>query len=574
MRRHRLPASVSLAIGACFAFHQPAKAASDADIAARQAEIIQQRQQQQLLQDREDAQRAIAPGGVNLKAIQPTVPAGSQTGKCHDISRILIENSPKLGQPTRQTIDTRFAGQCLGSKQISEILGLITKDYIDHGYISARAYLPSQDLSSGSLHIVVVEGRIEAIKIEDGDKHSVSVNNTFPFLQGKTLNLRDLEQGIDQINRLQSNDAKLDIQPGSVPGDSVVLVRNSPTRPIHLFATYDNQGAVSTGANEGSATVTLDSLAGFNELFSYTHRESLPDNNGDHFSLADDFNLSLPLGYHTFSVDVNRSKYNNVLTLPSGTHETATGSNKTATFGWNQVVYRDHDSRFSVGASLTTKDARNYFADQYLTVSSRKLSVLDLKTSWSTTVGRSYLNADLDYARGLAEFGAMHDSGILPGDQPHAQFQKMTLDFRLHVPLELGSQHFSYDGEIFSQQAFSTLYGSEQVMIGGLYSVRGFVNNTLSGDNGYYWRNDLSWQHPFVIGTETFNGKVYVALDTGWVSNRNADLQGGRLTGAAAGLQVQWRGLSWDLFRSTPIAFPESMTREPAQTWFRVSASL
>jgi hemolysin activation/secretion protein len=53
------------------------------------------------------------------------------------------------------------------------------------------------------------------------------------------------------------------------------------------------------------------------------------------------------------------------------------------------------------------------------------------------------------------------------------------------------------------------------------------VNNSLSGDTGYYWRNDLSMPHQFRIGGETLNGKIYAALDTGWVSNMKPDLQGG-----------------------------------------------
>ncbi|MBA4707285.1 ShlB/FhaC/HecB family hemolysin secretion/activation protein [Aquitalea aquatica] len=575
MQMQSLKTSVSLVLLSLSAYSQNIHAASDIDAANRQAEIIQQRQQQQLQQDREDARRAIQPGGVDLKTLTPSQPAiTTPASQCHDIQRIVIRNSPHMTVAIQKQIDAQFAGHCLGVGEISQILGLITRDYIEQGYVTTRAYLPAQDLRGGTLLIDVVEGVIEQFKVDDNGARSVPLATSFPHLQGKLLNLRDLEQGIDQINRLQSNNAKLDIQPGGTPGGSTVVIHNEASRPLHLFVTYDNQGSTSTGGNQAAATLTLDNLLGLGEMFAVTHRESIPTSNKEHYSASDDFNLSLPYGYNTFAVDVNRSRYINVLTLPSGNQETAEGNNKISTFSWNRVAFRDQVSRLSFGAALTTKDARNYFADQYLNVSSRKLSVLDLKASYSTAIRNSHLSLDLDYARGLAEFGAMHDSGILPGEQPHAQFQKLTADLHFHLPFDLLSKHFSYDSEVFAQQAYNALYGSEQLLIGSIYSVRGFVNNSLSGDTGYYWRNDLSMQQQFQIGHETLNGKIYAALDTGWVTNMNPDLQGGSLTGAAIGLQAQWRGLTWDLFRSAPVEKPATMSREPAQTWFRVSVAL
>ena len=78
-----------------------------------------------------------------------------------------------------------------------------------------RAYLPQQDLSGGRLEIVVIEGKVSAIEVEDGDQQSISLGNVAPFIEGKALNLRDLEQALDQINRLASNSATVDTLHGA-----------------------------------------------------------------------------------------------------------------------------------------------------------------------------------------------------------------------------------------------------------------------------------------------------------------------------------------------------------------------
>ena len=57
----------------------------------------------------------------------------------------------------------------------------------------------------------MTEGFIE--KIEGGNRW-VNSRLLFPGLEGKPLKLTELDQGLDQANRLQSNTTKLDILPG------------------------------------------------------------------------------------------------------------------------------------------------------------------------------------------------------------------------------------------------------------------------------------------------------------------------------------------------------------------------
>jgi len=44
-----------------------------------------------------------------------------------------------------------------------------------------------------------------------------------------------------------------------------------------------------------------------------------------------------------------------------------------------------------------------------------------------------------------------------------------------------------------SQISKNTLFGSEQFSVGGYYSVRGFRENFITGDHGYYFRNKASF---------------------------------------------------------------------------------
>lgn len=87
----------------------------------------------------------------------------------------------------------------------------------------------------------------------------------------------------------------------------------------------------------------------------------------------------------------------------------------------------------------------------------------------------------------------------------------------------------------YAQWSPDRLHGVEQLSLGGESSVRGFKEQYISGNNGGYLRNELSWSLfslPYV-GTV----RAVAALDGGWLhSDRDDPYSSGTLWGGAAGL--------------------------------------
>ena len=69
--------------------------------------------------------------------------------------------------------------------KINQLTRDISDWYISRGYITSRAFLTEQDLSAGTLHIAVLEGRLQAIRIEGAP--SRQLKTAFPGLEGKLL---------------------------------------------------------------------------------------------------------------------------------------------------------------------------------------------------------------------------------------------------------------------------------------------------------------------------------------------------------------------------------------------------
>lgn len=543
----------------------------------RQNQIIERQQQDRLREDQDRAMRALPPpGGTPLDQIKPQVSVPDIGAPCREIREVrFVGDISQLPESLQQRIQTDNAGRCLGVAELEAILATLTKSYIDRGYITTRAYLPAQDLRSGVLEVTVVEGRIERFEVTGGNERAQWVRGAFPASPGDLLNLRDLEQGIDQVNSLAANNAKLDLRPGSTPGQTVVVVENPATFPVHLHASLDNSGTRATGKLNASTTVTFDSLLGLNELISITRRQSVLPERWDHKSDSTGLRAVLPFGYSTFSVDASESNYTNVLRLPSGQSLASEGTTVSRSVMADRVVYRDQASRISLAARVGTQSSRNWLGGEFLQVASRDLSTLDLSASAFTRVGGGILNARMGYVKGLKAFGALRDADTLDVGLPHAQFRKLTLDLGFSRRFDIGSRAFTLSSQFSGQRAYDTLYGSQQMLIGGGSSVRGFLNNVLSGDNGFYVRNELSMPWQVALGNGApLQGRIYTGLDAGRVSNRARGVPSGSLSGATLGAAFQWKTVSLDVFASRAVHLPSTFKREGTLYGFRLSASL
>jgi hemolysin activation/secretion protein len=544
---------------------------------ARQNQIIERQQQDRLREEQDRAQRALpAPGGTNLQQVRPQVVVPDIGVQCRDIKEIRFNgDTGNLPGKLTERLQGENAGRCLGVAELEAILAALTKSYIDRGYITTRAYLPAQDLRSGVLEVTIVEGKIERFEVTGGRDRAQWIRGAFPASPGDLLNLRDLEQGIDQVNSLAANNAKLDLRPGSAPGQTVVVVENPATFPVHLYTSLDNSGTRATGRDNASATVTFDSLLGLNELLSITKRQSVLPERWDHKSDSTGLRAVLPFGYSTFSLDASESNYRNVLRLPSGQFLASEGTTISKSFTADRVVYRDQASRISLSARLGTQSSRNWLGGEFLQVASRDLTTLDVGASAFTQVGGGILNARVGYVKGLKAFGALRDADTLEDDLPHAQFRKATLDLGFSRRFEVAGRAFSFSTQFSGQHAYDTLYGTQQMLIGGGSSVRGFLNTVLSGDSGFYVRNELSMPWQLALGDGApLQGRVYTGFDVGRVSNRASGVPSGSLSGATLGAAFQWKTLSLDVFASRAVHVPSALVREGTLYGFRLSASL
>ncbi len=549
-----------------------AQSVDDLNRAAREGERIQREQQLQQQRDRDTVEGERQRIQLDTPAV-PAAPTSADTG-CKNITDITLAGVKLMPTDDRVALITPYAGTCMSVSDIQKLLTDVTAWYVKAGYISARAYLPNQDLNSGQLQILVVEGRVEGLELDDGQENSLNLALLFPGVIGAPLNLRDIEMGLEQAARLQSNQPTMEIKPGTEAGDSVVVIKNQPSFPLHFSLTADNQGSQSTGRTQWGATVSSDNIIGLNEFASATRRQSRPFGETGKRSSSENYVFIVPYGYTTMTVSYSNSRYDSFTDTSGGFRLVTAGDSRNKAVKFDHVAYRSQSDRLSLSGGLTLKDTNSYAGGQLLSVASRNLSVLDVGVDYSTVVWGGAISGNFGVSRGLKIFDAQEDVSGIPDDSPHAQFTLFKIGGNYNKPFEAFAQKLSWNSALTAQYSLHGLYGSEQISIGGIYSVRGFYNESIAADDGFYLRNDLSTQIPVgaFAGYET-RLKPYLGLDVGYVRPKIEGNSGGTLAGAAVGATLTAGPFNLDGFLSRAIVHRSSIENEGVLGFWRATLS-
>jgi len=223
-------------------------------------DLIRDRQNRLLEEQRRRLEELQDLPGKGTQSPAPDTPADN---RCFAIKDIQLQGADSLSASDRARLLKPYVGQCLGVSQLNELLKVITDFYIAKGRVTSRAYLPQQDLSSGHLQVLVVEGKLEGLKGAQGSTVTDrELAMAFPGKVGEPLNLREVEQLVDQLSRLPSKQAHMELTPGSQVGGSDVVVKNTPQKPWRASLSRNNDGQKSTGEQQWGAGLEWDSPLG------------------------------------------------------------------------------------------------------------------------------------------------------------------------------------------------------------------------------------------------------------------------------------------------------------------------
>ncbi|MDE2260250.1 MAG: ShlB/FhaC/HecB family hemolysin secretion/activation protein [Betaproteobacteria bacterium] len=167
-----------------------------------------------------------------------------------NVKRIVLTGNTLFTREMLLPLVQDAIGQALTLDALNVLAFRITQYYRDHGYLLARAYIPTQDITEGTLEIAVLEGRYGKIKLENHSRISDAVLEQMlsRLESGQPIEASPLERQLLLMSDLPGALIGSTLQPGTTTGTSDLTVRTDDAPALAGSAGIDNWGNRYTGA--------------------------------------------------------------------------------------------------------------------------------------------------------------------------------------------------------------------------------------------------------------------------------------------------------------------------------------
>jgi hemolysin activation/secretion protein len=450
-----------------------------------------------------------------------------------------------------------YEGECLGAQSLQRLRANLDARLLVAGYVTSRLLIPAQSLADGLLRVELQLGRIGRIvhRAADGSPRVVP-SGWLPQQAGDVLNLRDLEQGLENAARLPSLAAQIAIEPGDEQGLSNVVLLHADAPRWRARAQVDDQGLRDFGRLQLSASAVADlGWLGADQLQLWHQRSASSGNLRWRSSLS----YSSALGAQLFSLNLGQGAHRRAV---QGTTLlfTERARDHSVQAQLQRVLMRRGGWRLSGLLAVSGRQSRSFIEDTELLLQRRRSS------EWSWGLDSQVRGADTQLSLQLQRQRTLvNDPRVEQLPQELSLPQQDSVELEIGRAIRSGRTAVQYAARASLQWVRNPAFGADLRSLGGPGTVRGFDGSRqLVGLQSRLLRQDLLIA-PALWQTGDWRAQLSLALDVGQVAGLGPEPARDRLlAGAQAGLRIQtsprW---SLELSLGRPLLQPADWGRKP-----------
>ncbi|MBD2771557.1 ShlB/FhaC/HecB family hemolysin secretion/activation protein [Iningainema tapete] len=424
----------------------------------------------------------------DLLPTTPGIPEASPPGdtpQTINVKRFEVKGSTVFTAEDFAQITKDYINKPITLAELYQVRSKITQLYVDKGYITSGAYIPPQKLQGDVVEIQVVEGQLEDIKVRGLRRlKSGYVRSRLAIATRKPLNRERLLSGLQQLqlNPLIQN-LRAELSAGSSPGSSLLEVEVKEADTFRTQIVLDNGRSPAVGSFRRQIQVSEANLLGLGDSISalYTNTDG---------SNALDFNYTLPFNPRngTLSFSYGRSD-NDVIEYPFSPLDILSNS-RYYELTLRQPIIQKPTQEFALGITASRRESEASFApfdtpripfsdtpgaDERGEI---RVTALRFFQDWTQRSSREVFALRSQFSFGLdALDSTINETGP---DSRFFAWRGQAQWVRLLAPDTL----LLLRGDI--QVADRQLVPFEQFSLGGIESVRGYRQDALLTDSGFF----------------------------------------------------------------------------------------
>ena len=580
---------------ASLAFPSPVNEANRIiDIQQRQLEQERVRQQQEKMQKEFENTKFDSPKSQVDKDIE----SGNLNSNKFLIKSVNIKDNDRLlSQREKNKIIGKYVFLELSSNDIRNLLTDLTNKLISKGYTTSVVNFDrNNDLTTRTLNLEIVAGRIEDIRINSGnglDKYKEFF--MFSKNKGKIFNIRDIDTATDNFNSINANNMTMEVLPGRKENYSRIEVKNRLKNKYTVGILANNYGdSKQNGIWRRGINLNIDSPLGIGDNFYFTYMtvpkkdpnrswkktveqlqpgEILPIGPTGYDPLKGDtlpykrrldmFNFGYTMKFRTYTLKFNSSKSiqessfysaNTVYDMYSGSH--------TLSADLEKILFRNQKSKVSLDLGIKRKHNQSYLEKSAL--SDRKLAIGTLSLNATTSLFGGIFGSSFGYERGLKIFHAERDSGKID-TTPKAQFHKYSMNLSYYKPI---TNNLVYRANVSGSYSNDVLYGSERQTIGGVGSVGGYhTRESIQGDKAIEVSNEIAYNIP-VKKFAVVSPYVNYGYGAAKYNRDKSKYRTGYVTGMTAGIRFDTKIFDFDFGYARPMSHSDYLSPKKQEMYF------
>ena len=564
------------------------------DIQQRQIEQERTRQQQEKIQKEFENTKFDSPKPQVDKNIESN---NLNTNKFLIKSVNIKDNDRLLSQREKNKIIEKYVYLELSSDDIRNLLTDLTNKLISKGYTTSVVNFDrNNDLTTRTLNLEIVAGRIEDIRINSGnglDKYKEFF--MFSKNKGKIFNIRDIDTATDNFNSINANNMTMEVLPGRKENYSRIEVKNRLKNKYTVGILANNYGdSKQNGIWRRGINLNIDSPLGIGDNFYFTYMtvpkkdpdrswkktieelkpgEILPIGpvgydpaNGDTLPYKrrlDMFNFGYTMKFRTYTLKLNSSKSIQESSFYSAnTVYDMYSSNHILSADLEKILFRNQKSKVSLDLGIRRRHNQSYLEKSVL--SDRKLAVGTVSLNTTTSLFGGIFGSSIGYERGLKIFNAERDNGKID-TTPKAQFHKYNMNLSYYKPI---TNKFVYRANVYGSYSNDVLYGSERQTIGGVGSVGGYhTRESIQGDKAIEISNELAYNIP-VKKFAVISPYVNYGYGAAKYNRDKSKYRTGYVTGMTAGIRFDTKMFDFDFGYAKPMAHSEYLSPKKQEMYF------
>jgi hemolysin activation/secretion protein len=183
---------------------------------------------------------------------------------------------PLLSDPGFTAKVSPYIGGKVTLGDLDKIAEIVTAWYKDHDQPFMSVTIPPQNITTGTVQVVVMQYRVGLVKAEGNTWFAGDLLVRESGLEpGETLTLAGVQEGLDRLNSNPFRNVSTVFQPGADTGTTDVILKTEDRLPLRLYASFDNAGTANLGRGEWSVGANWGDALGLDEAVGYQFTRSI-----------------------------------------------------------------------------------------------------------------------------------------------------------------------------------------------------------------------------------------------------------------------------------------------------------